>query len=304
MSQKNIQIRVKENGVWVDLYPKTRAELVIGLNELLALQLATKQDVSEKNQAFGYAGLDEYGKISEALLPASALSNQLYIVADLEGRDSLENLKHGDKVFVLNPGDTYVYDLSNPVNPVWHIIAKSEWQNVAIEWNSIINGPQSSPTLIDDAVNHRIVFGSFAPLDSNIWYEELIDIQGDSEGDSEPNSEEDLPENTFLLSSIREQSTTIPAGIPTTILFDYVGDIGQLGFNKDNWESSQITVTNNTSINLTFIDGNWISTIVNVGETRTISYSTPFVGIQDVYSDGNLGSITVTLGHASQTQGY
>jgi hypothetical protein len=48
-----------------------------------------------------------------------------------------------------------------------------------------------------DAVNHRIVFGSFAPLDSNIWYEELIEFQGDSEGEPEPNGEEDLPENTF-----------------------------------------------------------------------------------------------------------
>lgn len=149
---KNIQIRVKDEGSWVNLFPKTKADLIDGLSTVLA----SYQETSEKNVANGYAGLDEFGRILISQLPEGA-TNKTYIVPDIEARNSLESVNHADKSFVLSNNNTYIYNVSVGVintdgtNVTWVSGDKfdSGWEGESIQ----IDGTDYVVDTVTDAEN-------------------------------------------------------------------------------------------------------------------------------------------------------
>lgn len=216
MASKNVQIKVKQDADYIDVYPKTKITLVEGLNEELATKVTkelgkglstndyttdekakltgidigannythpsthpasvitqdtnnrfvsdtekatwnakqsalgfTPENISNKNKANGYAGLDTNSKIPIALLPDLAKS-QTFVVLNATERLAITGMLKGDKVYETSTGDSYIYEGSK-----WLVLSKADWENVNLQWGNIVGKPTSISAMIDEAVSKR-----------------------------------------------------------------------------------------------------------------------------------------------------
>ena len=163
MVGKNVQIKIKEGEDYVDVFPKTKKELVAGLNEELNKKQNnldfTPENVGNKGKAGGYASLDSNSKILVSQLPDLAKS-QTFVVLDSIARNSINGMIQGDKVYETSTGDSYIYD-----GKAWQPLARADWENVNLQWNNIVNKPSSDIENIDDAVNKKHLHSNKALLD-------------------------------------------------------------------------------------------------------------------------------------------
>lgn len=119
----------------------------------------TPEDSAKKGKASGYASLDANKKIPLDQLPDLAKS-QTYVVADAGERQALAGMLAGDKVYETGTGDSYIWDGSK-----WLLLAAAEWENVNLQWGSIMDSPESSVSDIDDAVDKRHSHSNKSALD-------------------------------------------------------------------------------------------------------------------------------------------
>ncbi len=106
------------------------------------------------------ADLDGNSKVPLSQLP-DVTKQQTYVIPTIADRDDLTNLIEGEKCYVTNDGDSYIWDGSQ-----WLILAQADWENVNLEWVNINNRPSSSVSNIDDAVNKRHTHNNKNALDS------------------------------------------------------------------------------------------------------------------------------------------
>lgn len=118
------------------------------------------EDISNKGVASGYASLDSNAKIPLAQLPDTA-KQQTYVVNDEAERNALGNLIEGDKCFEVSTGDSYIWNGTE-----WLISAKADWENINLQWNNIVDKPNSSISSIDDSVNKKHEHNNLALLQS------------------------------------------------------------------------------------------------------------------------------------------
>ncbi len=95
-----------------------------------------KQD--NKGSALGYAGLDSEGEVYSEQLPAVA-KHRVYIVQDLTERDSISDQNHGDKCFVLDTGETYIWDEDSGTDGEWLLQAESDFEDIEVYWGNVLN---------------------------------------------------------------------------------------------------------------------------------------------------------------------
>ena len=98
---------LKWNGTeWSD-FLITESDISDLQNYALNSSLSDYQEISEKNQANGYVGLDSTGKIQEQFLPALAIT-EVFVVANITERDGLtigpeeQQVQEGDVAIVLD----------------------------------------------------------------------------------------------------------------------------------------------------------------------------------------------------------
>lgn len=121
-----------------DVYKYTEAQVnhILETKQLDILGF-TPEDVANRNQANGYAGLDANGKISVDLLP-DASRQSTYVVVDATQRLALSDLIQGAKAYETSTGDSYIYDGSK-----WVLIAAANWENINLNWDNINNVPEA-----------------------------------------------------------------------------------------------------------------------------------------------------------------
>ena len=117
------------------------------------------EDSANKGIASGYASLDSNKKVPLSQLPDTA-RQQTYVVETVVNRDSLTDLFIGEKCYVTDTGDSYIWDGLD-----WVILAKADWENVNLQWVNILSKPISSVTDIDDTVNKRHIHDNKIVLD-------------------------------------------------------------------------------------------------------------------------------------------
>lgn len=160
---KNVQIKIKEGDGYVDIFPRTKKELVVGLQEDLDSKQSSlgfiPENSNNKGKAGGYASLDSNSKIPVSQLPDLAKS-QTFVVLDSIARNSINGMIQGDKVYETSTGDSYIYD-----GKAWQPLARADWENVNLQWNNIVNKPSSDIENIDDAVNKKHLHSNKALLD-------------------------------------------------------------------------------------------------------------------------------------------
>jgi hypothetical protein len=127
----------------------TDAQQAIWTNKQDALGY-TPENIANKGMSNGYATLDTNGKIPLSQIPDLARSNT-FIVETIAERDALSNLVSGDRAIVLYALDGsregYLYDGIG-----WIKDSDTDWENINLDWNNIINKPSSNVASIDDAV--------------------------------------------------------------------------------------------------------------------------------------------------------
>ena len=95
----------------------------------------TPEDAAKRGVPEGYASLSESGKIPLSQLP-DIVKQKTYVVNDNIEREALQGLIEGEKAFELDTKNTYIWD-----GIKWIPLSRSEWENVEIEWESILNKP-------------------------------------------------------------------------------------------------------------------------------------------------------------------
>lgn len=90
---------------------------------------------ASKNKGGGYVALDENAKIPLSLLPDIS-KQRTFFVDSFADIDALAPQK-ADRVYVLNNGDTYIYDGAN-----WRVESKAEWENINLLWSNIKGIPK------------------------------------------------------------------------------------------------------------------------------------------------------------------
>lgn len=149
MADVNVQIKQRNGEIWDNLFPKTKAELVVETTskqfvteaqktEWSAKQPAlgfTPENVANKNKANGYAGLDASGKIVSSVLPDITISDT-FVVATESAMLAL-NAQVGDiairtdlvKTFILKtePATTLAnwQEILTPASPVQSVNGKT-----------------------------------------------------------------------------------------------------------------------------------------------------------------------------------
>jgi len=120
---------------------------------------ATQYEVTaRRGQANGYASLDANGRIPVSQMPSSATA-AVPNVADISARDALTGMTDGVQVRVLDAsGDPSVesgWAIYSYVeaSQSWSKIAEQESLDIIEDWSNIQNGPISTATEIDTAVN-------------------------------------------------------------------------------------------------------------------------------------------------------
>ncbi|HLT41950.1 MAG TPA: hypothetical protein VKZ95_04530 [Sphingobacteriaceae bacterium] len=121
------------------------------------------EQIANKGQAGGYAGLDSNGKVPLSQLPDES-KNQVYVVETYAEMEAITGVLAGDKAYITDDGehtgDTYIYDGSD-----WVIMADADWANVSLDWANINGKPSSTPANIDDAVTKRHEHANKSVLD-------------------------------------------------------------------------------------------------------------------------------------------
>ncbi len=155
---------------------------------------ADKEDVNNKGQADGYAGLDANGTVPLTQLPSSVKEAQ--VVADIAARDALEDVFAGLHVLVLDATDDetvetggaeYVYTGSEFVK-----IAELDDLDMVLEWINIQDGPNSTPSEIDGAVDNSHTHENMTSLEFIGTDEEDMPTWNNEPWPS-PASEQELP---------------------------------------------------------------------------------------------------------------
>ena len=118
-----------------DVYKYVDAQLSANMAKKQDLLGFVPENVSNKNAANGYAGLDVNGKILIDQLPDSAKQGT-YIVDDANARNALTGLVSGSRAYETNTGDSYIYD-----GKQWKLIADADWANVKLDFANIDNKP-------------------------------------------------------------------------------------------------------------------------------------------------------------------
>ena len=95
----------------------------------------TAEDVANKNQANGYAGLDSNGKIKLEAIPDLSLQ-RTYIVENATERAGLTDLISGAKAYETSTGNSYIYN-----GETWLLVAKADWENINLSFNNIVDTP-------------------------------------------------------------------------------------------------------------------------------------------------------------------
>lgn len=103
--------------------------------------LSDKINKSEKGKASGVVPLDKNSQISLEYLPDIS-KQQVYIVNTKEEMDELSNLIAGDRAYILDSGDAYIWN-----GEEWKVVSKAEWANVKLDWTHIENNPISEVDL-------------------------------------------------------------------------------------------------------------------------------------------------------------
>ena len=149
MADINVQIKQRNGAIWDNLFPKTKAENVIEStnkkfvadsqitnwnNKQNALGF-TPENIANKNQINGYAGLDSSGKIDAGQLPAIAITDTF--IADNQSAMLSLTAETGDvavrtdlnKSFILKaqPATTLSnwQELLTPTSPVQSVAGKT-----------------------------------------------------------------------------------------------------------------------------------------------------------------------------------
>ena len=121
-----------------DVYKYTEAQISSMLADKTSEILGfTAENLDNKNQANGYAGLDANGKISVNLLPDTS-RQQTFVVTDTPARLALTGLISGMRAFETETGDSYIYDGTK-----WVLVAAANWENVNLDWNNLTNIPEN-----------------------------------------------------------------------------------------------------------------------------------------------------------------
>ena len=118
-----------------DVYKYVDAQLSANMAKKQDLLGFVPENVSNKNAANGYAGLDANGKILVDQLPDSAKQGT-YIVDDETARKALTGLVSGDRAYETNTGDSYIFD-----GKEWKLVADADWANVKLDFANIDNKP-------------------------------------------------------------------------------------------------------------------------------------------------------------------
>ena len=119
----------------------------------------TPEDANKKGKANGYAELDANKKIPLSQLPDIAKS-QTFVVSDSSERESITGMLTGDRVYETSTGNSYIWDGSE-----WLILARADWENINLLWSNIVDGPESSVSEIDGAVDDAHIHNNKNLLD-------------------------------------------------------------------------------------------------------------------------------------------
>lgn len=101
------------------------------------VDLESYQDISGAGQPYGYATLDMEGEIPSSQLPALA-KHSVSIVQTLVERDAIDYQLHGDKCFVIDTGETFIWDENVPS---WRLQAETQFEDITLTWDSIADKP-------------------------------------------------------------------------------------------------------------------------------------------------------------------
>lgn len=118
-----------------DVYKYTQAQIDTTLSNKQEALGYTPEDAANKNQANGYAGLDNNGKISINQIPDSA-RQKTNVCANAQARIALTDLIEGDRAFEIDTGNSYIYDGTK-----WILQAAADWENVNIDFSNIVGTP-------------------------------------------------------------------------------------------------------------------------------------------------------------------
>ena len=120
----------------------------------------TPENLANKGKANGYPSLDSNAKIPLTMIPDIA-RQQTYVVKNLTERDLLSGLIMGERCYVTDTGDSYIWN-----GTAWLILAKADWENVNLQWANIVDKPTSSVANIDSAVSQRHTHSNKSIIDT------------------------------------------------------------------------------------------------------------------------------------------
>lgn len=116
------------------------ADLDKPISTLTQTALNLKEDLANKNQANGYAGLDSNGYLDSSAIPALK-SHEFIVVADQAARLALTTaqVQLGDEAFQTDTGETYKLISADPSSGAsWQVVA-----DTTPDWSAIQNKPSS-----------------------------------------------------------------------------------------------------------------------------------------------------------------
>ncbi len=180
----------------ITILNNTTASFTSALKLVYDTYSTSKQNVSEKGNADGYASLDSNGKVPLTQLPDSS-KGQTYVVLDTSERNAIvtAELLTGDICYETSTGDSYIWSGS-----AWVVLAKANWENINIAWANITNKPTSTVSDIDDAVTKSHEHSNKTLLDS--YNQTNIDL-------TDAVSKKHEHSNGAILNNITEAFTTI-----------------------------------------------------------------------------------------------
>lgn len=160
------------------------------------------EETANKGEPGGYASLTSDGEVPSDQLPDVA-KYRVFIVQDITERDNLTEQNHGDKVFILDTGETYIWDEdADEGEGDWRLQAESDFEDVEVLWSNVQNRPNSSVSDIDDAVAKKHEHTNKSTLD---------DITSAGSGEIITNSE-----RSTLQSATQKHAETIGDGSSTS----------------------------------------------------------------------------------------
>jgi hypothetical protein len=173
MTDKNIQMKIKNGASWDALYPKTRAELVEGLAEQVEALVADKVD----KQAGKQLSTEDYTTAEKTKLEgiATGANNYSHPTGDGNTHVPATGTTNNGKVLTAGAtaGSAAWADLPDATTSVKGIVQLSDATNsTSTTAAATANAVKTAHDLA--AGKSKIAVSSSEPTDADIWYEELV----------------------------------------------------------------------------------------------------------------------------------